>query len=215
VPDPTAKARRIGARARLRTYFSQNVGRVLTNKELAEAAGSVTEWARRVRELRSQEGMDIQTQHDRTDLRPGEYVLVSLEPRPAFSASVPPAQRARILHRNGMTCQLCGAGAGEPDPYDPGKRVRLQVDHIVPMSEGGTNEDDNLRALCSACNEGRSNLQIEPSERALNVLGVVRRAPRDVQDQVYRFLRGKFERAPVNRGRGGGSRASPPPPDRG
>jgi hypothetical protein len=201
VPDPTAKVRRIGARARLRTYFRQNVGRVLTNKELAEAAGSVTEWARRVRELRSQEGMDIQTHNDRTDLRPGEYMLVSLEPRPAFSAIVPPAQRVRILHRNGMTCQLCGAGAGELDPYDPSKRVRLHVDHIVPVSEGGTSEDDNLRALCSACNEGRSNLQIRPSERALNVLGVVRRAPKDVQEQVYRFLRRKFERAPATRGR--------------
>ncbi|MGL4943487.1 MAG: HNH endonuclease [Thermoguttaceae bacterium] len=34
----------------------------------------------------------------------------------------------------------------------------MHVDHIVPRSKGGTNDDDNLQTLCQKCNLGKSNL---------------------------------------------------------
>ncbi|MBA3247595.1 MAG: HNH endonuclease [Pyrinomonadaceae bacterium] len=99
--------------------------------------------------------------------------------------------RAEILERNGYTCQLCGAGAGDSDPFNPNRKVRLHIDHIIPISQGGTNDKDNLRVLCSACNQGRANIQT-PSEDARNILARIRRTPRSVQKEVYNALRRTF-----------------------
>jgi len=45
-----------GARTRLRVHFLDNLGRVMGSDELRAVAGGITEWARRVRELRTEEG---------------------------------------------------------------------------------------------------------------------------------------------------------------
>ena len=55
----------MGARAKLRDHFLSNLGRVMETDELREAAGGITEWARRVRELRNEEGYRILTNNDR------------------------------------------------------------------------------------------------------------------------------------------------------
>jgi hypothetical protein len=184
------------ARQRILDYFlERGVGVVVDKAELMKVA-RISDWARRVRELRDEYGWQISSFNDRGDLRPGQYVLESREQRPASRRRVPSDQRARILNRDGYTCQVCGLGAGDPDPGDADRRVRLHIDHVVPISAGGSNEDDNLRTICSVCNEGRSNLFNPADDRATNILSVVRRQPRDVQLQVYRFLRVKFERDP-------------------
>ena len=48
-------------------------------------------------------------------------------------------RRLRILDRDGWRCVLCGAAS------------RLEVDHRVPLQDGGLEEDENLRALCRSC----------------------------------------------------------------
>ncbi len=35
--------------------------------------------------------------------------------------------------------------------------MKLHVDHKIPLEWGGTNERENLQALCSECNEGKKN----------------------------------------------------------
>jgi 5-methylcytosine-specific restriction endonuclease McrA len=175
------------ARARLRAFFEAHVGEVLTHAELAPV-GRISSWQRRVRELREDEGMRILTHHDRTDLRPGEYMLASLDRVPRSQHHVDRSLRARVLERDGFTCQLCGLGAGDADPYTAGRTVRLHVDHIDP---NGPAEEGNLRTLCSSCNEGRSNLAMPRS--TINLLSAVRRAGRDEQRAVYEMLREKFE----------------------
>lgn len=37
-------------------------------------------------------------------------------------------------------------------------RVRLATerDHVVPLSEGGVDDDSNVQGLCSECHEGKS-----------------------------------------------------------
>ncbi len=47
--------------------------------------------------------------------------------------------RARVLLRDGLTCQRCGAPASH-------------VDHITPVSAGGGDHERNLQALCDGCN---------------------------------------------------------------
>lgn len=180
----------MAAKDRIRLFFEQNVGNIVTTQQIREIAG-ISEYARRIRELRDEEGMQIFSHVDRHDLKPGEYVLESLDRTPSIERGISPQLRNEILERNGFTCQQCGAGPGDPDPFNPSRRVRLHVDHIIPISQGGTNDRENLRALCSACNQGRSNIRIA-SEDARNILARLRRAPRSVQREVYESLMRQF-----------------------
>lgn len=49
------------------------------------------------------------------------------------------ALRTAILIRDDYTCQGCGG------------QERLQVHHRVPLMDGGSNDPENLIALCRAC----------------------------------------------------------------
>lgn len=185
------KPKRRGARAKLREHFLKNINRVMDSDELREVAGGISEWARRVRELRSEEGYQILTGHDRSELKPGQYLLEDPTPLPAFRRGISKETRAFVLDRNGFTCQMCGAVAGEPHPYDPSRRTRLHMGHIVDKSQGGTDEPSNLRAICSVCNEGASNLTLErPSN--LKLLAQIRRAKGADQLKVLEWLVRKY-----------------------
>lgn len=177
----------MSARERIRSFFEANVGKILTTHDISAVAG-INDYARRIRELRNEEGMQILSHVDRHDLKPGEYLLLTLDRVPAIERGISSQLRTEILERNGFTCQLCGAGAGDPDPFNPKRKVRLHVDHIIPISQGGTDDRDNLRAVCSTCNQGRSNIQT-PSESTLNLLARIRRAPRSVQREIYEALK--------------------------
>ena len=184
-------AKKKGARAKLREHFLANIGRVMDSDELREVAGGITEWARRVRELRTEEGYQIQTHNDRSDLKPGQYILEDPTPKPAFERAISKETRAFVLDRNGFTCQMCGAVAGELHPYDPPRKTRLHIGHIIDKSQGGTDDPSNLRALCSVCNEGASNLTLErPSVQKLLIQ--IRRAKGGDQVEVLKWLVKKF-----------------------
>lgn len=181
----------MGARDKIREYFLANVGKVLTTQKIRKVAG-ISEYARRIRELRDEEGFQIKSHVDRADLKPGEYILETVEQKPVISRAISPQLRNAILERNGFTCQLCGSGPGDIDPFNPNRKVRLHIDHIIPISQGGTDDKDNLRVLCSACNQGRSNVQI-PSETALNIIAKIRKLPKSAQKEIHEMLKRKFE----------------------
>lgn len=67
-------------------------------------------------------------------------------PEQSKRKSIPKRIRFEIFKRDSFTCQYCGASA--PD-------VLLQIDHIKPVSEGGTNDITNLVAACAGCNSGK------------------------------------------------------------
>lgn len=184
------EAERNAAIDRLRSYFLANIGTVLDTRTLREIAG-VNEHGRRIRELRQREGFQILTHRDRTDLKPGQYLLLTAERLPVTARGMSAQVRLMVLERDGYTCQLCGGTQGDPDPTRPTRKLSLHVDHIVPESQGGSNEPENLRVLCSACNEARSNL-VTPSEPAKSMLERVRRMPANVQREVYEWLHRKF-----------------------
>lgn len=179
-----------GARAKLREHFLSNVGIVLDSDTLRDIAG-ISEWARRVRELRNEEGWEILTHNDRSDLKPGEYILISDIPKPAFERDISKETRSYVLDRNGFTCQMCGAAAGETHPYDNGRKTRLHIGHIIDKSMGGTDDAGNLRAICSVCNEGASNLTLNRPD-TIKLIAQVRRAPSTDQVDVLEWLINKF-----------------------
>lgn len=63
-----------------------------------------------------------------------------LESPQKFRKPLKPSQRTRILERDGYQCVWCHV------------QKKLQIDHIVPVSRGGSDEDTNLRTLCRGCN---------------------------------------------------------------
>lgn len=185
------QARRPGAKTQLRAYILANIGRVLTANELREASGNASEWGRRIRELRDEEGYQILSHNDRSSLKPGEYLLESAKPVPAFARGISKETRAFVLDRNGFTCQMCGAVAGETHPYDQTRKTRLQIGHIIDKSMGGADDASNLRAICSVCNEGASNATLTRPD-LLKLLTQVRRATSVDQLAVLKWLIAKF-----------------------
>lgn len=59
--------------------------------------------------------------------------------------------RFEVLKRDSFTCQYCGEKA---------PNVLLQIDHIKPVSKGGTNDLMNLITACNDCNAGKSNREL-------------------------------------------------------
>ena len=56
--------------------------------------------------------------------------------------------RESVFKRDNYTCVECG---GKPP------QVVLHCDHIIPVSQGGTDELSNLQTLCEQCNLSKSN----------------------------------------------------------
>ena len=99
----------------------------------------------------------------------------------------------KCWNENGYTCQMCGAGAGDPDEQNPKQQVRLHIGHIVDRSLGGSDHPSNLRALCSTCNQGAKNLVQEPPSWAW-LLSQLRRASVSDQKKALQWLTKKLSK---------------------
>lgn len=189
--SPSVK--KLTGKAGIRALFLSRIGQIVTTKDVFVASGEQGQYGRRLRELRDEEGWDIQSHNDASDLKPNEYRLMSFPPIAApvrISRSIGARLRAQVLERNGFTCQMCGVSPGEIDEQT-GRPARLHVGHIVDKSHGGTDTLDNLRALCSTCNQGAKNLGQEPPSRVW-LLSQVRRANVKDQRAVLEWLHKKF-----------------------
>ena len=177
----------------IRAFLLANVGKTVTTEQIREASGGQGQYGRRLRELRDEDGWPIQSHNDSADLKPGEYRLVDWppeKPQLRFARNVSTATRARVLERNGYTCRMCGIAAGDPDD-GTGRPARLHVGHIVDKSQGGTDDDGNLRALCSACNQGAKNITQEPPSH-MWLMTQIRRAKESDQRAALDWLQRKF-----------------------
>jgi 5-methylcytosine-specific restriction endonuclease McrA len=77
---------------------------------------------------------------------------------------------------------MCGLAASDPDPLHPGQKIRLTMGHIIDKSKGGTDRPENLRAVCTNCNEGLQNIA-PPKPGRIELLKQVRRAT--IEDQLH------------------------------
>lgn len=183
--------KRKGSKAKILDFLLKNVGQKVNSTQLQKASGGKAEWARRLRELRDEEGYEIISHNDNVELKPGEYILVDDHRKPAFKRGISKETRALVLERNGYTCQMCGVGAGDVDPYHPGRTIRLTMGHIIDKSKGGEDSSQNLRAVCSNCNEGLQNAT-PPKPDFILLKAQVRRATQDDQLKILTWLCEKF-----------------------
>lgn len=78
---------------------------------------------------------------------PEPVAAVSRIPVSAVRAPLPRALRAYIIARDGTTCGICGL------PVLPGEP--LDIDHIVPVALGGSDDPENLQVAHASCNRSK------------------------------------------------------------
>ncbi|NMB48185.1 HNH endonuclease [Candidatus Kuenenbacteria bacterium] len=185
------KKKEKGSKQKILDFLLINIGRVISSKEIQEASGWAAEWARRVRELRDEQGYQILSHKDRADLKPGQYIIISAKRKPAFARVISKETRAFVLERNGFTCQSCGLAAGDLDPLHKGRTVRLTIGHIIDKSKGGSDTPSNLKAICTNCNEGLQNASL-PKPDTIQLLAQIRRGTIESQLAVLDWLTKKY-----------------------
>jgi len=65
--------------------------------------------------------------------------------------SVSKKTRFEIFKRDSFTCQYCGRTSED---------TILELDHIIPVSKDGTNDEMNLVTSCFDCNRGKGNREL-------------------------------------------------------
>ncbi|WP_248914538.1 HNH endonuclease [Pseudomonas moorei] len=139
----------LSVKDKLLKFLQKNVGRSVTGEELRYVAGNSTEWARRVRELRTEEGWSITTRTTgRPDLPIGAYVLEDLNQTPPHDRKIPDDVRGKVLIRDSYTCRHCPWNHDMWNASDP---RHLELHHVVHHAKGGQNSVDNLITLCTVC----------------------------------------------------------------
>lgn len=58
--------------------------------------------------------------------------------------------RKRIIKRDGRTCFYCNVVPN-----------KIEIDHKIPISRGGTNDENNLVVACQKCNRSKRNKTVE------------------------------------------------------
>jgi hypothetical protein len=134
-------------------FLRANIGRGITGEELRYVANNRTEWARRVRELRTEHGWPIVTKTTgRPDLPVGVYVLQADRQSYEHDRDIPDEVRRAVLRRDNYTCQACGWTHDLWNPSDP---RHLELHHIQHHARGGDNSEVNLQTLCNICHDVR------------------------------------------------------------
>ena len=76
--------------------------------------------------------------------------------RPTKRVAWPAGLKQELMRRQNNTCVYCG--------HRRTART-LEIDHIVPVVQGGSNDQSNLQVICSPCNQ-RKGLQTDEEFRA-------------------------------------------------
>jgi 5-methylcytosine-specific restriction enzyme A len=93
------------------------------------------------RQSPSQKAVKKDDPTDRSDFKaekPSRYIAASV--------------RVDVLSRDGYKCVFCGRNSQE---------TSLEIDHIFPFSQGGSNKADNLQTLCIDCNRGKGSRKLK------------------------------------------------------
>ena len=141
----------ISVRDKLLKYFRKNVGQKITGEELKYLARDKSEWARRVRELRTEYGWPIVTQNTgRPDLEVGVYLLEADRQSPKHDRRIPDPVKCNVLRRDDYKCTVCAWSHDEWNRSDP---RHLELHHQKTHATGGGNTEDNLVTLCTVCHD--------------------------------------------------------------
>lgn len=153
-----------GVRDKLLRFFRENVGKPITSEELRYVAGNVSEWARRTRELRTEDGWPVVTRTSGDPSLPvGVYVLMRDEQAPAHDRHIPEIVRREVMRRDNWSCRW--VGCGWPNGFPDTDHRYLEAHHVKQHAHGGENTAENLVTLCNLHHDEThrtDKLEIEP-----------------------------------------------------
>lgn len=139
-------------RDKLLKYLRKNVGQTVTGEELKYLAKDKSEWARRVRELRTEYGWPVVTRNTgRPDLEVGMYLLEADRQSPEHDRRIPDPVKRDVLRRDNYKCTVCQWSHDEWNRSDP---RHLELHHKKHHAQGGDNTEDNLMTVCTVCHDG-------------------------------------------------------------
>lgn len=141
----------ISVRDKILKYLRANVGQKVTGEELKYLAKDRSEWARRVRELRTEFGWPVVTQNTgRPDLEVGVYLLEADRRSPEHDRHIPDPVKGEVLRRDNYKCTLCNWSHEEWNRSDP---RHLELHHKKHHAKGGDNTESNLITVCTVCHD--------------------------------------------------------------
>ncbi len=136
-----------GARDKILRYFRANVGKPITSEELRYVA-NISDWPRRARELRTEDGWPIITRFTGDPTLPaGVYVLERDEQAPAHDRHIPEIVRREVMQRDNWSCRW--RGCGWPHGFPAQDHRFLEAHHRVHHAARGPNTPENLVTLCN------------------------------------------------------------------
>lgn len=146
------RRKKISVKDKIIEYLRKNVGVQITGEELKYLANDAKEWARRVRELRTEEGWPIVTKNSgRSDLPVGVYILEEDKQAYEHDRRIPDEIRVAVLKRDKFKCVECGWDRTILRREDPRKMIELHHKH--QHKDGGENTVENLISLCNVCHD--------------------------------------------------------------
>jgi len=146
------------ARQRIERFFQANVGQVVRREQVDYVSG-IAEGSRRVRELRDEYGWPIASHIDEEGLQPGEYRLLSAEPkdrRDPLQRLYPENLRRQVFERDDYTCKVClrnrekALAAGDARFYLEVHHKVAVADDLESLPKRERNNMENLVTLCHA-----------------------------------------------------------------
>lgn len=79
--------------------------------------------------------------------------------------------REALRKTQGMVCYFCGVNLLDPQPVmmQSESMKTVTVEHLQPLSRGGSNDLSNLRLACLKCNMSKGNKTVEEYKKYLDV----------------------------------------------
>ncbi len=80
------------------------------------------------------------------------HLETAVSPKKNSSVRIPNRLRMKVLMRDSFICHYCH------------RKVPLEIDHVVPINDGGLTEFENLVAACFECNNGKGEARLKGLE---------------------------------------------------
>ena len=97
--------------------------------------------------------------------------------------------RHEVFKRDNFKCFYCGVKPSDRDD------VVLEVDHVLPVCEGGTNDIDNLVTSCKDCNRGKGKTKLNDKNYSS-----LKKAEHDAVDDKIDIMK-EFVKSRMNKSR--------------
>jgi formamidopyrimidine-DNA glycosylase len=137
-------------RDKILDFLLETVGQVVTTEELAYVSNEKKEFAKRVRELRTEDGFAIATKATgRPDLGVGEYMLLSANRMAeVHDRHIQIDLQRAVFQRDNNACRMCGWTV---DRYSLQDSRILELHNLQPNALQITAQ--TLIVLCSPCHD--------------------------------------------------------------